>query len=397
MPARADRSVGTGALQAVTVHTAPLLLPVSGPPIEDGALAVRAGRVLRIGPRERVEALYPAVDPVRWPGMIVPGLVDAHVRLGRGLPSALAHGVTAIAGVVPDPDAAPRPAARPGPAPHPGPEGDPGVVPDTGRGTGSGAGHDACPDLASAAAEAGLGGVTYLETRCASEDLWEAGGRDRLITAIREVDHPGIVGIAAHSPDPLVMEDLAVLSRTFGLRLLVELGHRTVAFLDETGVLGAGSHVVLSGPPDEADRKLLRVRGTAAALASPFAAQEMLDGRSAVAIGTRTGGDPLALARVFARDPGTDRLLVEALTLGGARALGLDEGPGRLGRLEPGCRADFAVFDVEADTETACTALLHEGPGRCVAAFTGGRPAWRRRAAGEAGGLPVPADGAATG
>ncbi|MBG0812613.1 amidohydrolase family protein [Planomonospora sp. ID82291] len=201
------------------------------------------------------------------------------------------------------------------------------------------------------------------------------------------------------------MEDLAVLSRTFGLRLLVELGHRGVAFLEEAGVLGAGSHVVLSGPLDEADRKLLRVRGTTAAVTSPFAAQEMLDGRNAIAVGTRTGGDPLALARGFARgfarDPGTDRLLVEALTIGGARALGLDEGPGRLGRLEPGCRADFAVFDVDADAETACTALLHEGPGRCVATFTAGRPAWRRavpgRAAGRGGTAPGGAEDSATG
>ncbi|MFC4061252.1 hypothetical protein ACFOWE_23375 [Planomonospora corallina] len=357
MPTRTGQATGTAARAAVTVHTAPLILPVSGPPIEDGALAVRDGRILRIGPRAALAALYPGLRPVRWPGMIVPGLVDAHVRLGRAPSPALSCGVTAVAGVVaPDGD---RDAAR-----------------------------DACgpldPETVAGAVRAGLAGVTYLETRCPDERRWESGERDRLITALREVDHPGIVGIAAHSPDPEVMEDLAVLSRTFGLRLLAELGDHGAALLDEAGALGPGSHVAVSGPLDEADRKLLRLRGTVAALTSPFAAEGMLDGENPIAIGTRTGGDPLALARSLARDPGTDRLLVEALTLGGARALGLDTGPGRLGCLAPGARADFAVFAVGAGPETACTALLREGPGRCVAAFTGGRAAWRRTGTGRA-------------
>ncbi|GAA3440826.1 amidohydrolase family protein [Planomonospora venezuelensis] len=375
MPMRAGPLSGAHALPAVTVHSAPLVLTVSGPPVADGALAVRSGRVVAVGPREEIEAAYPGSGPTRWPGMIVPGLVDAHVRLGRGLLSASAHGVTAAGGVAADLDAASLPG------------------------------------------EAALAGVTYLETRCASEVLWEAGERDRLITAIREVDHPGIIGIAAHSPDPLVLEDLAILSRTFGLRLLVELGHRPAAppdagspdeafpgarplspaFLEEVGALGPGTHVALSAPLDEADRKLLRVRGTVAAVTSPFAAEGLLDGGNPVALGTRAGGDPLAAARrisrALPRDPGLDRLLIEALTLGGARALGLADGPGRLGRLEPGSRADFAVFAVEADAAAACTALLHAGPGRCLAAYTAGRPAWRRTAPRQTAG---PADATAT-
>jgi aminodeoxyfutalosine deaminase len=276
--------------------------------------------------------------------MIVPGLIDAHLRLNRAsFPPVFVHGVTAVGGVAGDLDAA------------------------------------------STLGEAGLGGVTYLETRCENEIQWEDDGRDRLITAIREVDHPGIIGIAAHSSDPVVMEDLAVLSRTFGLRLHVELGRHPVGFLDEVGALGPGCHVALSGPLDEADRKLLRIRGTAVAISSPFAAAGLLDGENVIALGTRTGGDPLAAARMLARDPDPDlacdpdlaRLLVEAVTLGGARALGLDEGVGCLGCLGPGSRADFAVFSVKADERTAYTALLHEGPGRCVATIIGGRPHWR--------------------
>ncbi|GAA4219663.1 hypothetical protein GCM10023075_04070 [Streptosporangium album] len=87
-------------------------------------------------------------------------------------------------------------------------------------------------------------------------------------------------------------------------------------------------------------------------------------------------------------DPDLDRLLVEAVTMGGARALGMAGGPHRLGCLGPGSRADFAVFAVNADERTAYTALLREGPGRCVATVVGGRPRWRldgdRNVAGEA-------------
>ncbi|SNT09074.1 Cytosine/adenosine deaminase [Streptosporangium subroseum] len=342
MPTRADQTIGTRARAPVSIHSAPLVLPVCAPPVEDGSVLVRGDRVLKVGPRTKIEAAYPDLTPVRWPGMIVPGLVDAHLRLDRtAFPPVFAHGVTAVGGVAADLDAA------------------------------------------STLGEAGLGGVTYLETRCEDEARWEADGRDRLITAIGEVDHPGIIGIAAHSPDPMVMEDLAVLSRTFGLRLHVDLGRHPVGFLDEVGVLGPGCHVAISGPLDEADRKLLRIRGTAVAISSPFAADGLLDGENVIAFGTHLGGDPLAAARMLDRnpdldrDPGRARLLVEAVTLGGARALGLAEGAGRLGCLGPGSRADFAVFAVKADERTAYTALLHEGPGRCVATIIGGRPHWR--------------------
>ncbi|GAA3014100.1 imidazolonepropionase-like domain-containing protein [Streptosporangium longisporum] len=335
MPTRAGRTIGTRARATVSVHCAPIVLPVCGPPVRDGAIVVRNDRIARVGPRAEIVAAHPLLTPVHWPGMIVPGLIDAHLRLDRAAAPVSAYGVTAAGGIAADLDAA------------------------------------------STLGEAGLGGVTYLETRCEDEDRWEDEARDRLITAIREVDHPGVIGIAAHSSDPVVMEDLTVLSRTFGLRLHVEPGRHTVAFLDEVGALDAGCHIAISRPLDEADRKLLRARGTVVAISSPFAADGLLDGESAIAIGTRTGGDPLAVARALSRAPEHDRLLVEAVTRGGARALGMDEGPGRLGCLDRGGRADFAVFAVEAGERDPYTVLLHEGPGRCVATFVGGRASRR--------------------
>ncbi|MGC5011931.1 amidohydrolase family protein [Streptosporangium sp. DT93] len=335
MPTRAGRTVGTRARAVVSVHCAPVVLPVCGPPVHDGAIVVRNDRIARVGPRAEIVAAHPLLTPVHWPGMIVPGLIDAHLRLDRAAAPVSVYGVTAAGGIAADLDAA------------------------------------------STLGEAGLGGVTYLETRCEDEDRWEDEARDRLITAIREVDHPGVIGIAAHSSDAIVMEDLTVLSRTFGLRLHVEPGRHTVAFLDEVGALDAGCHIAISGPLDEADRKLLRARGTVVAISSPFAADGLLDGESAIAIGTSGGGDPLAVARALSRAPGHDRLLVEAVTLGGARALGMGEGPGRLGCLERGGRADFAVFAVEPGGRDPYTVLLHEGPGRCVATFAGGVARWR--------------------
>ncbi|MEU4833775.1 hypothetical protein [Streptosporangium sp. NPDC023615] len=343
MPTRAGRTIGTRARATVSVHCAPVVLPVCGPPVHDGAIVVRNDRIARVGPRAEIVAAHPLLTPVHWPGMILPGLVDAHLRLDRAAAPVSVYGVTAAGGIAADLDAA------------------------------------------STLGEAGLGGVTYLETRCEDEHRWEDEARDRLITAIREVDHPGAIGIAAHSSDPVVMEDLTVLSRTFGLRLHVEPGRHTVAFLDEVGALGAGCHIAISGPLDEADRKLLRARGTVIAISSPFAAEGLLDGESAIAIGTRTGGDPLAVARALSHAPGHDRLLVEAVTAGGARALGMDEGPGRLGCLERGGRADFAVFAVDARGRDPYTVLLHEGPGRCVATFAGGRARWRLDGTGRLG------------
>ncbi|MFD0665213.1 amidohydrolase family protein [Thermocatellispora tengchongensis] len=118
--------------------------------------------------------------------MLVPGLVDAHTRIGRAPdPAAAARdlirsGVVAVADVLDD--------------------------------------HDAIGVLA----RSGLGGAAYLEVRCPDERTWEDSERDRLITAIRELDHTGVIGIAAHTPDLAVLEDLAILARTFGLRLHAE-------------------------------------------------------------------------------------------------------------------------------------------------------------------------------
>jgi cytosine/adenosine deaminase-related metal-dependent hydrolase len=68
---------------AVDLYHAGLILPVTAPPIADGALAVRDGRVLALGPARTVAAAYPGARlVVELPGaVLLPGLVNAHCHL----------------------------------------------------------------------------------------------------------------------------------------------------------------------------------------------------------------------------------------------------------------------------------------------------------------------------
>ncbi|MEU8105453.1 hypothetical protein AB0C18_17190 [Nonomuraea muscovyensis] len=379
MPAKRVRpTLGRRAPAPIVLHSAPLVLPVTGDPVRDGAVAVRGDRVLQVGARDDLLTYFPVTEERRWPGMIVPGLVDAAAATSAA--EALAGGVTARACVTPG-----------GPA----------------RGA-----------PAEAADHAALTDVSYVEVTCEDEDVWEARGRDAVITAMREMERPHAVGIAARTPDPVVLEDIAVLARTFGLRLLVDLGARSAVALDEAGALGPHCHATCARPLDPGERKLLRLRETVVAVGAPARPGDapaleddvpaLLDEGNLVALCTGggpehakggpergggpggTGGGPGAAgggpgavnglleqarrirerARALgSRTRGLDRRLVEAATLGGARALGMHRGAGRIGCLGPGSRADFAVFDARG--RYPYSALL-AGPDR-LATVVGGR------------------------
>ncbi|MDH2391734.1 hypothetical protein QCN29_23730 [Streptomyces sp. HNM0663] len=125
----------------LTLHTAPLLLPVGAPPAADGAVLVDGDRIAALGRYGELAAAHPAARVRRWPGILTPGLCQPHAgqlltrayhpdpreadRLGvepitgealerlhldetrwagsvrRGLQRMLAHGVTALAGPIP--------------------------------------------------------------------------------------------------------------------------------------------------------------------------------------------------------------------------------------------------------------------------------------------------------
>ncbi|MFC5822233.1 imidazolonepropionase-like domain-containing protein [Nonomuraea insulae] len=327
---RATPVLGTRAPAPVVIHSAPLVLPMCADPLRDGAVVTRGERVLAVGPRAELLSSFPAAEELRWKGMIVAGMVDACSAL-----SAAAPGVTARARVVSD-----------------------------------------------LAESPGFPGISYVEATSASEEEWEESGRDAVITAIREVERPFAVGIAAHTRHPQVLEDVAVLARTFGLRLLVDLDRHSPAALDEAGVLGPLCHVVCARPLDPGERKLLRLRKTVVALCppGPVDALSLLEEGNTVAFCTRDQGpgawSPLELAAAVRRHArelgqrprGLDRRLVEAATLGGARALGMDRGKGRIGTLARGGRADFAVYDARGRYPYA--ALLAAPP--CLGTVVGG-------------------------
>ncbi|RCG30656.1 cytosine deaminase [Sphaerisporangium album] len=429
----------------VVVHSAPLLVPIARPPIRDGAVAARDGRVLAIGTRRETLAAHPGAEEARWPGVVVAGLVNAHTHLQftrmakvgarvygtfeewsdtfdeahaalegedwaasarEGALLALRHGTTAVGDVVTDLDALPVPR------------------------------------------EAGLAGVSYLEILGDNDREWAQAGRRRLTSTLNRLaagdvprgDGPWTarVGIAPHAPytlDTAVLADLADLMRAYGLRGHIHLqesvhereftvsgtgplaalvrrigldfeilraggtGQGPADFLDGLGLLGPHCHVAHGVHLDAAERALLRARGVGVALCPrsnrtlgidgpPVAA--LLEEGGVVAVGTDSLAsspsldllEDVRLLHALAREQGyraadLARRLVEAATIGGARALGLDAGPGRIGSLDIGARCDLAVFDVDPGGRDPYRTLIEDGPGRCVATVTGGVHAGR--------------------
>jgi cytosine/adenosine deaminase-related metal-dependent hydrolase len=409
------------------IHSAPLILPVSAPFIRDGALVVRHGRVIATGPRREIMAEWQGEEETRWDGVMVAGLVNAHTHLqytsmakvGRQRYASLEEWSTAFDevyfGAPIDWAASARDGARQA----------------LRYGTTSAA--DVVTDLEalSALRDAGLGGLPYLEVLGDTDESWAASGRERFAALLTGAGQP--VGISPHAPytlDTGVLRDVTGLAHELGLRLHVHLaegehereytvsgtgplallvrelgfdfavlreggtGLGPTALLGEMGMLGPGCHVAHGVHLDADDRALLRARDTVVALCprsnqtlgmeGPDVAALLTEG-NLVAVGTDSlSSSPsldvladVAVLRDLAVRQGylaadLDRRLVEAATLGGARAMGIEGGLG------PGGPADFAVFDVPVGVEPYRT-LIEEGPGRCLATIIGGEVIWDSR------------------
>jgi cytosine/adenosine deaminase-related metal-dependent hydrolase len=276
-------------------------------------------------------------------------------------------------------------------------------------------------------ARSGLAGTAYLEALFLDSAAWAQRGSafaDLLV-------HPGgpsAVGVSPHTLYTLgteVFQDLLRLAREKGLRTHTHLaesaaeaeyvltgtgpfadfaaqfamefeligagaGVSPARHLADLGGLGPDVHVAHGVHLDAADRLLLRQSGTYVALCvrsneilkagEPPVADYLREGNP-FGIGTDSLAsspsldllEEAAATRAVAlsqdyQDDDLDRRLVEALTLGGAGAMGLSDA----GRLAVGARADLAVFDVPTAGDPY-TALLDHGAGSCTTTVLGGR------------------------
>ena len=415
----------------VTLYSAALVLPVTAPPILDGAIAVRGERILHVGERVWVEESLRErgvpVEHVHWDGVLTPGLVNAHTHLqytgmaevaqrtyqgfedwatgfnpvyarghdwqadaAAGAAMMIAAGVTAAADVVSDPEAA------------------------------------------YALHDAGLNGIAYWEVMDWTNAQWRERGRAQVEAALDSLPSRPGTGLSPHAPYSLEIVPLLEIPdivRERGSRIHIHLGESGIEqefehehaepwqshgvgslaelrqagfvtsatdYVDHLGVLGPDCHIAHGVYMSERDRAILRARGTTVALCprsnavigldAPPVAAYLREG-SPIAVGTDSlssspsldpMGDVAELMRIaraqgYSHDDLAERLL-RAATLGGAHAMGIDEGPGRTGYLAVGAQADLAFFDVPVTSVTeTLTTLAEAGQGRAAATVVAGR------------------------
>ena len=403
---------------AVEIHVADLVAPVTSPPIVDGAVAVANGLIVAVGTERDILATQPNAVVTRWPGLITPGLVNAHTHLQytsfaavgaqpyenytdwsirfneeyaarqhddwtiayrAGAEQMVRNGITAIGDIVTDFEC-----------------------------------RDILHDL-------DIPGVAYLELIGIDLDDWNNGVGTGLRQAVLDgaTSPSNRVGISPHAPysiDAPVLTKMADLARELDVRLHIHVAesdgedelYRTgtgsladrlrivstrrvallenggaglgaAAFVQSLGVLGPTCHVAHGVYLGSDGRAIMAADQTLVALCprsnlivgvdSPPVADFL---REAVpfAIGTDslTSSPSLDLLDDVAElhrlatasgmaPPDLSHRLLRAATLHGAQALGLDHS---LGSLEVGKRADLAVFGV-----TSIDELTQSGAGRC--------------------------------
>jgi cytosine/adenosine deaminase-related metal-dependent hydrolase len=403
------------------VLSADWVLPIEGPPIEDGAVAIEDGRIAAVGTRDELGAGTHYADAV-----IVPGFVNAHSHIEYAVYGGFGDGLGDFAEwITLHIERKARigwdeyvDIARLGAA-----ECLASGITTIGDCSYSGAAAVACAEL-------GLRANVYLEVFGADpapalESF--AARRERVGGVLSERVRPGI---SPHAPYSVSLE-LYLAAAELGLPIATHIsespaevkymttgegpwgkygdllvtppGTTGTRLLAEHGLLGpnvVAAHCVMV---DAEEIALLASTQTAvahcprsnAALGcgvAPLA--ELGEAQVRVGVGTDSPAsapsfdffeeirDVVFAARARAQRP--DVLsAVEALelaTLGGARALGLD---GEVGSLVPGKRADLAVVSLEASpylpVEEPAAALVFGGsPERVLATFVDGEPRYER-------------------
>jgi cytosine/adenosine deaminase-related metal-dependent hydrolase len=429
------------------VFSAAVVIPVVAPPVMDGAVAVVDGHIAHCGSRRWVLRALRAdgldFAERHWDGALLPGLVNAHTHLqytrmdsvGARNYGGFWDWSHAFAEVYHSSDPAVRASAL-----------------DWGRAAADGAQQsiragvtalaDVVTDLPALTAlqDAGLRGLAYWEVFDFSNESWAEHGRAETRKVLREA-RVGSLGLSPHAPYSLgsaPLLEVPDLARQAQMRIHIHLGEdpaeadvplpapappwvratdadggdgwpsygalrgagrrvSSARFVDSLGVLGPDCHVAHGVYLDDADRALLRLRGTAVALCprsnavigldEPPVAAYLREG-SRIAVGTDSlASSPsldlladVALLFQLARSQGytSDDLparLLRAATLGGAEAMGMADGPQRIGQLGVGAPADMCFLEIgaAARASSAKDALfeLVSGP-RCAATAIGG-------------------------
>ncbi|KFI47246.1 amidohydrolase family protein [Bifidobacterium biavatii] len=303
-------------LTEVTLYSAPLIIPVTGPVILDGAIAVSGSRVVHVGTRRWVldtlkqdMATNARIDEHHWHGVITPGLINAHTHLqytnmaevGRGTYQSFRDWELGFNPVYErlceegDWKASAEEGAR--------------MMVEAG--TTAAADIVTDPEAAGALASQGMHGVAYWEVMDWRNDEWRKVGVRELVRHLgrmRAEDLPS-VGISPHAPYTLETApfvDLPDIARQLDMRLHIHLaetpmeagahgaegtlstysaaswrdedwtsyqqlkdagqGASAIQFLDQLGSLGPDVHIAHGVWADAEDRRILRQRGVGVAL-----------------------------------------------------------------------------------------------------------------------------------
>lgn len=415
---------------SVVLYSADLVLPITAPPIPQGAIAVSGGRIRHVGDRDWVRreltARGASFTEVHWPGVLLPGLVNAHSHLqytgmaevGRGSYRGFEDWAAAFDPVYErghdwkaDADAGARAVIE----------------------AGTTAVADIVTDAPAAGVlhDAGLHGITYWEVMSWTNADWAATGRAQVEAALDALPSPPGTGLSPHAPYSLDVEPLLEIPdivRERGGRIHLHLGeaaferesgapHPTpwqerragsfrelrgdgfgtgaTEFVDQLGVLGPDCHIAHGVYMTARDRALLRARGTSVALCprsnavigldEPPVAAYLAEGNG-IAVGTDSLSsspsldllaDVAALHRIARAQGYSDRglaaQLLRAATLGGAHAMGIDTGPDRTGYLAVGALADLAFIDIPVTTiDDTIEHLATDGAGHAAATVISG-------------------------
>lgn len=307
-------TVDTELIDDVTLYSAKLIIPVTGPVIIDGAVAIHGDRVVHVGKRRWVlEALkqemtfHGTIRERHWDGVLTPGLVNAHthlqysgmVQVGQGTYDRFRAWELAFNEVYTE-------AQKTQPWKQWAEDGARQMVE-----SGTTAAADIVTDLdaAGALASQGMHGIAYWEVMGWHNDEWMEKGRTELIRQLRRMNEEQLpnLGISPHAPYTLESEpfvDLPDIARQLNMRLHIHLaetpleagtyppvlttysasdwrdhdwesyrqlkdvgkGASAIQFVDQLGSLGPDVHIAHGVWANGEDRRILRQRGVGVAL-----------------------------------------------------------------------------------------------------------------------------------